>query len=325
MPGIVVPGTDRHPSAGQKTATASSSIPETSGSDGRHISMKKPYRPDSDSYQVQTSSKLKLAMPLAKKERRAIKKETKKLIKARNILDEEVLRLAKKTNLDDGDDWLPQDELLRDLKHLERQEIGHLRERTKKLAELERLCQWDPSSDRAYDHDLVRRLLWRFKRNLGPLLNQYTNHLDDEKDDNDDDDESSSSGSNLDSDPEPEESDIFDNEDEELRHRAIAAKPYSHRKLEYLKQVDLHSQNSNSTDGSATGTPLSAKEDGVKRKREDELTEGTPSNEIGFTPDGDVRKLTSRQKNKDKKRKRAKQLKKEQRGPSQEKSQTNDT
>ncbi|KAI1109154.1 hypothetical protein F5Y14DRAFT_458502 [Nemania sp. NC0429] len=261
MPGIVVPsGTHRHPSASQQTAIASSSSrPKTSGSERRQIftTRWKPYRldSDSDSHQGQIVSRSNLAKPLAKDARRAIKKETKKLIKTRNLLDEAILGLAKKTSLGEDDGSPRQDKLLRRLKRLEREEICHLKKLTAKLAELEKFYTWDPSADRASDYDLVRKLLWRFKRNLGPLFNEYQNRLEEDVFDDSDDETSCYS-----SDSEPmfqlEESDVFGDKDQGLRQEPHH-EPETPVKLHLHSIPEVDSQKSKSPNDSAGGAPLS--------------------------------------------------------------------
>ena len=121
---------------------------------------------------VTGSSKLKLAKPLSRKARRIVKKKTEKLIRKRNELDEQLLREVERKNVAPKD-WLPRDKLLRRQTQLEKREERHVRRRTRKLAELDRLYRWDPSADRATDYDMVRYLLWKFKRHLGPLMDHH--------------------------------------------------------------------------------------------------------------------------------------------------------
>ena len=121
---------------------------------------------------VNGSSKLKLAKPFSRKARRIIRKKTEKLIKKRNQIDEQLLREVQRKNVT-AKDWLPRDKLLRRHTQLEKREERHIRRRTRKLAELERLYRWDPSVDRAFDHNMVRYLLWKFKRHLGPLMDYH--------------------------------------------------------------------------------------------------------------------------------------------------------
>ncbi|KAI3323594.1 hypothetical protein HD806DRAFT_535422 [Xylariaceae sp. AK1471] len=274
MPGTVVPS-GRDPSTTQNAAGASSSASEASKSDWRDIPKKKRHRQEVGFQGVQGNSKLKLAKPFSKKARRIITRKTEKLIERRNALDREVLRAVEKTN-PNVNDWLPRDKLLRNRERLEKREQHHLRKRTKKLVELERLYRWDPSSDRAYDFDLVRKLLWRFKRNLGPLLDEYINRRK-EKDHNKGDDDGTSS-SNSDS----EWSDISDDGDGET----TGGKKSSLVRKKGAKKPTVHSQNKTTAKDSLKGVLVSTQMDGGKRKR-DEDTESTPSKKVRFALDED--------------------------------------
>ncbi|KAI1336841.1 hypothetical protein F5Y15DRAFT_392372, partial [Xylariaceae sp. FL0016] len=140
---------------------------------------------------VDGDSGLKLAKPFSKKARQIYTKKTRKLMLRRDDLDRETL-VAYEKPYPGAKDWLIRDELLRDRQHLARKEQHHVRKRTRELAELDRLYRWNPSADRAHDYNLVRKLLWRFKRHLGPLLDDFTKQNFNK---NDDDDEMSSSGS----------------------------------------------------------------------------------------------------------------------------------
>ncbi|CAJ2501016.1 Uu.00g038690.m01.CDS01 [Anthostomella pinea] len=182
-------------SANQKGAAGSSlafsSVSQPNNSDWRNIPRKQRHR-QPEFHGIDGNSKLKLAKPFTKKARRIIIKKTEKLMRRRDALDIAVLTAAEKTN-PGPNDWLPRDKLLRSLEHLEKRERRLLRVRTNKLSDLERLYRWDPTADRAYDHDLSRKLLWKFKRNLGPLLDDYIKNP--RNNDDDDDDDTSSSGS----------------------------------------------------------------------------------------------------------------------------------
>ncbi|KAI1130682.1 hypothetical protein F5Y10DRAFT_106688 [Nemania abortiva] len=281
MPGIVAPasvGTGHKPLAAQKTTIASSSVPEPSGSEGHHISTKKSYHPISESHPVQKSPRLKLRKPLSKKARRFIIAKTKKLIAIRNAVDEEVLRAAGKAN-PSVDDWSPRDRLLQACEHLEEQELRHLRIRTKKLARLERRYRLDPSPDRAYDYNLVRTLLWRFKRNLGPLLGDYMNKGSGE---NNDSNIVDFFRADLGPDSNLKWSDTSDNEDEAVRQEPVAASPYSHHRKKNPKQEYINLHNMDVTKSARKGLLRDTSTIVGKRKREEEATENTPIKKVRF-------------------------------------------
>lgn len=141
-------------------------------SDQRNVSKNKKIEQNAGFQGVTGSSKLKLRKPLSRQARRIVKKKTEKLIRKRNELDEQLLREVQRKNVAPKD-WLPRDKLLRRQTQLEKREERHIQRRTRKLAELERLYRWDPSPDRATDYDLVRYLLWKFKRHLGPLMDHH--------------------------------------------------------------------------------------------------------------------------------------------------------
>ncbi len=168
--------------------------------DWRNISKKKPqqkfqFRGIDGNYKPG-----KLPKPFSRKARRIITKKTEKLIKKRNKLDRELLEEIQRKKLTPND-WLPRDKLLRRQAQLEKREERHIRKRTRKLAEVERLYTWDPSADRAVDYDLIRYLLWKFKRHLGPLIEYHHGRVHDN--------DASSSGTDSDSDWE----DVSDRED----------------------------------------------------------------------------------------------------------------
>jgi hypothetical protein len=271
MPGTIAPN-GRDPSMSHDAAGA------TGGStgDGRDI-QKKEDRQEAGFPGLRGNSKLKLAKPFTKKARRIITRKTEKLMQRRNALDREVLRAVEKKN-PGHNDWLPRDKLLRSREQLEKREQHHLRKRTKKLAELERLYRWDPSSDRAYDFDLVRKLLWRFKRNLGPLLEEYLNGRKEKGNSKGNDDEMSSSDS------ESEWSDTSDDEDGETRGKKKNKKKSlpSHKKG--AKKAAAHSQNPTTLKDSPKESLVSTQATGGKRKR-DEDTEGSPSKKVRFALD----------------------------------------
>lgn len=186
------------------TVLTESAASKQAKADWRNVPKKK--RQQEISYQgVDGNSKLgKIAKPFTKKARRIITKKTEKLIKRRNAIDLELLGEIQKKRLSPND-WLPREKLLRRQAALEKREERHIRRRTRKLAEVERLYRWDPSAERAVDYDLIRYLLWKFKRHLGPLIEYHH-----KRDSNDD---SSSSDSDSDSDSDSEWGDISNSED----------------------------------------------------------------------------------------------------------------
>ncbi|KAI0539244.1 hypothetical protein GGR58DRAFT_500311 [Xylaria digitata] len=247
---------------------------------------------------TQKKSKLRLREPLSNKARLMITKNTTKLIERRNNLDREVLVAVKKETPDAGD-WLSRDKLLRNREHLEKREQSHLRKCTKTLAELERLYRRDPSSARAHDYDLVRTLLWRFKRNLGPLLAGYTNRPSKGSNDSD---ETSSSGS----DSESAWSDTTDDEDEELPRKVITTKSSSnhrHKTPRKAKRANFQSQNTATTEYFTREKPIEILANREKRKREQEFPESPPFKKVRFAIDGEINDPKSSQDNINKERK----------------------
>ncbi|KAI1425396.1 hypothetical protein F5Y12DRAFT_373906 [Xylaria sp. FL1777] len=301
MPGIVAATpaeTGYRPSATQKaTSSPSQTSSHSSKSDGHNVSQRKQQRPSRTPDEPPKKSQLKLKKPFSKKARRIITKKTKKLIKRRNALDQAVLDAVQKTT-PGVNDWLPRDKLLRNRERLEKREQYHLTKRTKKLVELERFYRWDPSSARASDYDLVRKLLWRFKRNLGPLLEEYTNRPDPVKNESD---ETSSSGldSDSDSDSKSEWSETSSNKDEKLPRKTMTIKPPSLYAQNPHKQGNSRSHNIATTETSSSA-PLGAQVDGGKRKREEESPECTPSKKA---LDGETCEVKSDQENARKKKK----------------------
>ena len=134
---------------------------------------------------VSGDSKLKLAKPWSHKARRIVRKKTENLIEKRNEIDRQLLREVQRKNVAPKD-WLPRDQLLQRHTQLEKREERHVRRRTRVLAKLERLYRLDPTADRAYDYDMVRYLLWKFKRHLGPLMDHHGKKGDAEGEVNDD-------------------------------------------------------------------------------------------------------------------------------------------
>ncbi|KAI0904017.1 hypothetical protein F4823DRAFT_242132 [Ustulina deusta] len=312
MPGIVAATPakkGRKPSANQRATASSLPIPHLSKSDAHDASKQKQHcpSPSPTPNKPQKNSRLKLAKPFSEKAQRIIAKKTAKLIKRRNALDRQVLTAVENTTPDDSD-WLPRDKLLRSRERMERREQRHLRKRTKELAELERLYRRDPSSARAYDYDLARKLLWKFKRNLGPLLDEYANRPYKEKNDTN---ETSSSGSDADSDSESEWSDASGSEDEELPRETIPAHPSLLHGQKNHRQVKRHSQNTATTEAS-TSTPTRVQLDGEKRKREDKSPECTSSKKVRLSLREDTHDAKPDQESARKERKAKKDKKKKQ-------------
>ncbi|RYP54353.1 hypothetical protein DL768_000927 [Monosporascus sp. mg162] len=117
-----------------------------------------------------------LAKSFTKKFRRNIVQKTAELIKKRNEIDSQLLQEALRQK-PSANDWQPREKLLRRHDRLVKREERHIRRQKKKLARMERLYKQSHSIDRAIDHDLIRYLLWRFKRHLGPLV-EYHRKID---------------------------------------------------------------------------------------------------------------------------------------------------
>ncbi|RYP30144.1 hypothetical protein DL767_006392 [Monosporascus sp. MG133] len=113
-----------------------------------------------------------LAKSFTEKFRSNIVQKTAELIKKRNELDSQLLQEVLRQKLS-ANDWQPREKLLRRHARLVEREERHIRRQKKKLARVERLYKQSPSIDRATDHDLIRYLLWRFKRHLGPLMKYH--------------------------------------------------------------------------------------------------------------------------------------------------------
>jgi hypothetical protein len=132
---------------------------------------------------VDGKSKLKLAKPLTKKARRIISNKTHKMMRRREKIDKELLEEVQRENVT-AQHWLARETLLRRQEQLEKREKRHIARRTMALLQRERLYRWDPTTERAADLDLIRKLLWKFKRHLGPML-EYHGNLEPEADDDD--------------------------------------------------------------------------------------------------------------------------------------------
>ncbi|ROV87760.1 hypothetical protein VSDG_09727 [Cytospora chrysosperma] len=136
--------------------------------------------------------KAQLAPPLTEEARRTITSTTERLMRRRDELDRLLLSQASRLfGRIKPADWLPRVYVLRQCQRLAKRERRHIRFRTKVLAGRTRLYKLDPSAERAIDVDLVRDLLWKFKRHLGPYLVAAENSSND-----DDNVEYASSGSN---------------------------------------------------------------------------------------------------------------------------------
>ncbi|KAI0466471.1 hypothetical protein F4859DRAFT_302794 [Xylaria cf. heliscus] len=307
MPGILAPscpGTGHHPST----------IPEPSETDLHSISTKNRYHPDSDakSRRVQEISEVRLPRPL-----RSIVTNTTELIERRNRLDKEVLREVEKKNLDIHD-WPRRDKLLRNCEALRNEERYHLRNCTRGLTKLEALWQQKPSSKRYRNYSLVLELLSRFKSNLGPLLDEYTNRSFERDTDSDDTSPSdSASGSEW--------IDITESEDEETHDTTVAATSPSLPKQKSTNEPDSQSQNKSTIKDTNKEVPLSPQANLGKRKREKDTTESILSKKVRFTLDQGTDSQLSRQQKGNKNRNRGKKRRrKETQAPVQE-VQTNNT
>ncbi|KAI1504347.1 hypothetical protein F5X99DRAFT_36429 [Biscogniauxia marginata] len=166
-----------------EVAMSNSALPQSVPADSTHPSTEYPKvhsrntskKPHRQIYfrRINEISELKLTSPLSESARRIITRKTEKLMRRRNTLDEALLLEVKKSRLR-LEDWSLRRKLLQKLEHLEEQERHYLRKISQTLIEFESLYRRDPTVDRAYDHDLIRKLLWRFRRNLGPLLELYS-------------------------------------------------------------------------------------------------------------------------------------------------------
>ncbi|KAH9888253.1 hypothetical protein F4778DRAFT_414349 [Xylariomycetidae sp. FL2044] len=236
----------------ESTQTSASQPPKA---DWRNIPKKKRHL-QPDFHGVSGNSKLKLARPFSKKARRIITNKTKKLIKKRDELDRDILKAIAKKNPTPAD-WLNREKILRRQEYLSRREQHHLRKRTRKLADLDRLYRWDPSTERAVDYDLVRSLLWEFKRNLGPLLDFHGKRDAD--------------ASSSDSSSEDESDDVSDEEDTKSAKRGRKSKT---------------SVNSESSESESSTENLGGK----KRKRKNDGSDGPSKKKpkTGQTNGGDT-------------------------------------
>jgi len=246
------PSTRRALLSNQNAATVSPSVSDRSKADHRNARKKKRYQGDVGRHHAQVKSEFELIPPLSTDDHRTLAKRTKRLIKRRNTLDRELLRAADKTK-PEIDDFDFRHKLLRSCKKLKRREQQYLERCEKQQFELEKLYIQDCSLDRAFDYDLVRKLLWRFKRNLGPLLDEYTDRRIKKESE-----ETNSPGSYTLS----EWSDIPDSEDETGKHSKLSSRRKQNGAREHavlsLKQ----------TTAPLDDTPVVAQPVGVKIKRE---------------------------------------------------------
>ncbi|KAI0193186.1 hypothetical protein EV127DRAFT_11373 [Xylaria flabelliformis] len=249
------------------------------------ISTKTYCHPDSDleSRQARKSSKVQLAKPLSERKRRRIIKNTTRLIKRRNRLNRQILREAKKKSFD-FDNCLLRDKLLTKREILSKRERLHLKKRTRKLAKLKALWQRDPSSTRYNDYNLVRELFRRFKRNLGPLLQEYTNRHTKKDAGND-------RMSPSDSESGSEWIDTSESEDE-----------WPHFS---------HAQNENAAKDTKKGASLSPQTNWKKRKYEEEHTKSKSFKKVRFVIDEETDSQQSRQNEKSKSKSKQKNKKRE--------------
>ncbi|KAI0600893.1 hypothetical protein F4775DRAFT_511832 [Biscogniauxia sp. FL1348] len=118
------------------------------------------------------NAELKLVNPFPDKTYRHIVKRTVQLMYRRDVLDKALLLEVEKLR-HGPDDWQLRDKLLREQEDLESRECRHLRKTTQRLAKIKIVYMLDPTIEHARNYDLIRTLLWRFKRNLGPLLALY--------------------------------------------------------------------------------------------------------------------------------------------------------
>ncbi|KAI1828594.1 hypothetical protein F4861DRAFT_10449 [Xylaria intraflava] len=238
---------------------------------------------------AQDISEVRLVQCLSKETRRKITSETEALIKRRNTIDQEVIHAIQKTN-SDVDDWAPRDKLLRRRKQLEKQEQSHLWECRKQLTQLERLYRQDPSLNRAEDYNLVSKLLWRFQRNLGPLLDEYDRRRDKGNNINDMGDDigsSDPSGSASNSDP----SSLSGSASQRcpVLENGIELKPSSmHGKKDHPNETVLASK---STKRSADSALLDIQTNSPAQESEKPAV-ATPSKKVRLTQDGTPAILT---------------------------------
>ncbi|KAI1488267.1 hypothetical protein F5X96DRAFT_94876 [Biscogniauxia mediterranea] len=118
------------------------------------------------------TAKLRLANPFSNKKYRHIVKRTAQLMYRRDVLDKALLLEVEKLR-HGPDDWPLREKLFQEQEDLESRECRHLRKTTRRLAETKILYLLDPTIEHARNYDIIRKLLWRFKRNLGPLLGLY--------------------------------------------------------------------------------------------------------------------------------------------------------
>lgn len=187
-----------------------------------------------------------LRKPLSKAKQRFYKRKTASLIKNRNALDRKIVFAITtvKSHL--------RGKLSQDNEDLKKREIRHLEIRTKKLAKLASLCRRDPSSRRSHDYDLIRKLLSRFRKHLGPLLMEYTNQGNDTCKENN---KTISSGANSHAESESGGSEITESKDEDPNQQAVAVEPSSLIQTDSLIQLQLLAEYNAATGGPAEDVP----------------------------------------------------------------------
>lgn len=145
---------------------------QTDKSDWRNIpEAKRTLLLQSNSTRVDNESKLQLAKPLTRKARHRITRKTTILIKKRDDIDSALVAESQpKVDSLSAEDWLPREGLLGKNEALARCERRHIQILNKAIQERQSLYRRDPSTERATDLDLIRTLHWKFKRHLGPYL-----------------------------------------------------------------------------------------------------------------------------------------------------------
>ncbi|KAI1176657.1 hypothetical protein F4777DRAFT_577763 [Nemania sp. FL0916] len=263
MAALSSPGTIHDVAAHGQTSPRSPSVPanveesDDSSASSAAVSRRSPL-----------STKHYLPEPFSNKIRRAHVKEFEKLMKRRNKIDQKILRAAGNK--------------------LRRRELRRLKKSTEELAKLEGLYRCDPSSGRAQDYDLVRKLLWRFKRNLGPRLDEYISGSGSDNEDSSRNDQTSHSRS--DSRPTMEQSDTSDGEDNELSASITAPKspePSFPDQQKRLQQADTCLEDTTATEISAGRATPDVQAVGVQ-DQDEETTENCSSDRDQSTTDEDM-------------------------------------
>ncbi|KAI0396649.1 hypothetical protein F5Y17DRAFT_471984 [Xylariaceae sp. FL0594] len=134
---------------------------------------KERYRVDLMISEVQDATRRELVPTLSTNDRRLLAKRAQRLIRRRNHLDHELIDVAYNTDPTDRQSSA-QRKLLRRCARLREKERVYLESCGRLQSKLKEFYRRDPSLERASDYDLVRKLLWRFKRKLGPRLDEIT-------------------------------------------------------------------------------------------------------------------------------------------------------